>query len=123
MLQLSNQDILEVKELVELNYYKAIHNKKEQIREFHLSLYGFIPQWFERQTTEIFIKIKEFMELSNVKVEEIKKGIQKYLGYAASLFYFQDGKKLPIPLKRIERALLLIDNKAHKVQVEQALYF
>jgi predicted Zn-dependent protease with MMP-like domain len=123
MLQLSNQDILEVKQLVELNYYKAMHNKKEQIREFHLSLYGFIPQWFERQTTEVFIKIKEFMELSNVKVEEIKKGIQKYLGYAASLFYFQDGKKLPIPLKRIERALLLIDNKAHKVQVEQALYF
>jgi hypothetical protein len=123
MLQLSNQDILEVKQLVELNYYKAMHNKKEQIREFHLSLYGFIPQWFERQTTEIFIKIKEFMELSNVKVEEIKKGIQKYLGYAASLFYFQDGKKLPIPLEKIERALLLIDNKAHKVQVEQALYF
>ena len=123
MLQLSNQDILEVKQLVELNYYKAMHNKKEQIREFHLSLYGFIPQWFERQTTEIFIKIKEFMELSNVKVEEIKQGIQKYLGYAASLFYFQDGKKLPIPLEKIERALLLIDNKAHKVQVEQALYF
>jgi DNA replication protein DnaD len=123
MLQLSNQDILEVKQLIELNYYKAIHNKQLQIKEFNLSLYGFVPYWYQKETTEIFIKIKEFMELSNVRVEEIKKGIQKYLGYAASLFKFENGKRIPIPLENIERALLLIDNKAHKVQVEQALYF
>ena len=123
MLQLSNSDIFDIRQLIEVNYYKAIHNKQLQIKEFHLSLYGFVPQWYQKETSEIFIKIKRFMDYSNVKVEEIKQGIQKYLGYAASLFYFQDGKRLPIPLERIERALLLIDSKAHKVQVENALYF
>lgn len=123
MLHLTNQDFQEVKKLVELNYYKAIYNKKEQIREFHLSLYGFIPLWCEKQTTDLFIKITEFMELSNVKVEEIKEGIRRYLGYAASFFKIEEGRKVPIPLERIERALLLIDNRASLVQVENALYF
>ena len=123
MLHLSNSDILEVKQLVELNYYKAMHNKKEQIREFHLSLYGFIPQWCEKQTTELFIKIKEFMELSNVKVEKIKEGIRKYLGYNAAFYRWIDGQKIPLPLESIERALILIDNRASLVQVENALYF
>lgn len=123
MLQLSNSDIFDIKQLIEVNYYKAIHNKQLQIKEFNLSLYGFVPYWYQKETTELFIKIQRFMELSNVKVEEIKVGIQKYLGYAASLFKFENGKRIPIPLENIERALLLIDSKAHKVRVEEVLYF
>ena len=123
MLQLTKQEVQELKQLVELNYYKAIGNKKQQIKEFNLSLYGFVPNWCERTTTDLFIKIKTFMELTNTTVDGVKKEIQKYLGYAASFFTINNGVRIPISLERIERALNLIDNRASLIQVENALYF
>lgn len=123
MLHLTNQDLQEIKQLVEVKYYEAICNKEQQIKEFTLSLYGFVPCWYEKETTDIFIKIKRFMELTNTKIEGIKKEIRQYLGYTASFFTLDKDGKVPIALERIERALSLIDSRASIIQVENALYF
>lgn len=123
MLHLTDQDLQQVKELVEVNYYKAIYNKETQIKAFALSLYGFVPYWYERQTTDVFIKVKQFMELTQTTIEGIKKEIQNYLGYTASFFTFKNGNKVPVSLERIQLALQLIDGKQSFIKVENALYF
>ena len=126
MLNLTNdnlQDFQELKKIIAENYNKAIFLKKHKIRKFSLSLYGFIPFWYEKDTSNVFAKIRNFMENANSSVGIIKQQIQSHLCYNACFYVFKEGIKIPITFDRIEQALVLVNNKASIIQVENALYF
>lgn len=85
-----------------------------KINHFTLSLYGKTIKYSHNIISEIWYKIKPFME----NIEQIKKDIQKALGYKAS--FWQNGK--PILLKKIVKAWELSKQNARFILIEKELY-
>ena len=122
--KLRNEEIQDEARISHLNYnislyYNNTINSYKQVCE---EIYGKLPYIADSTLGNLFRKIKQIMENTGLRMQEMIHDIRSYLGYNAAMQRVVNGKTIYVAPECIEETWQAVNSRKGIIAVENVLY-